>query len=108
MLKRVTHSRALGRTSESGEEAASGRTASSKRGYLGSGGGGATGESADERTQLVPSGGGARRGDLESIFARLEAQPVGSCQLRGVSLLLCCTSFLTKNCHAGRGCNSAV
>ena len=45
---------------------------------MGGGGnrGGAASGGADERTQLMPGRAGGRRGDLESIFARLEAQPV--------------------------------
>ena len=38
--------------------------------------GGAASGGADERTQLMPGRAGGRKGDLESIFARLEAQPV--------------------------------
>ena len=40
--------------------------------------GGAAQGGADERAQLMPSRAGGRKGDLESIFARLEAQPVCS------------------------------
>lgn len=45
---------------------------------MGGGGnrGGAASGGADERTQLMPGRAGGRKGDLESIFARLEAQPV--------------------------------
>ena len=69
--------RALRRNTDTDGTAVASRTLPSSA-FMGSSGdrGGAASGGADERTQLMPGRAGERRGDLESIFARLEAQPV--------------------------------
>ena len=60
---------------------------------MGGGGthGGAASSGADERTQLMPGRAGGRKGDLESIFGRLEAQPVCPRLLGGCGLYCPCS-----------------
>jgi len=65
--------RALGKTPEPGGDADARRALP---GGLPGAGAAAARDGADEHTRLMPGHGGARRGDLESIFARLESQPV--------------------------------